>query len=117
MDLTKRFEEATAYASVSVASLEPHRQYPICRAKRLSTKFEMSVVFTLRCSNTNFVQVFLPQRYSDVVSDADLESINSKAVALNLVYKGVCEPSKAYLLAIEPQIYLYICISFPNTPT
>jgi len=34
--------------------------------------------------------------------DADLESNNSKAVSLNLMYRGVCESSKAYLLAIEP---------------
>jgi len=77
MELGKRFDEATAYAPFSVSSLEPHKLCPI-------------------------VQVFLPQRYSDVMKDADLESINSKAVALNLVYRGVCDSSKAYLLAIEP---------------
>jgi len=102
MDLAKRSEEATAYASVSIASLETHRQYPIVRAKRLSTKFRMSVVFTLWSSDTNVVQVFLPQRYSDVVTDTDIESINSGTVELNLVYKGVCESSRAYLLAVEP---------------
>jgi len=95
MDLGKRFEEATAYASVSVSSLEPHKQYPIVRAKRLSTRFGMSVGFSLRASDTSVVKVFLPQSYSDVVTDADMESINSGAVALNLVYKDVCETSKA----------------------
>ena len=102
MDLGKRFEEATAYASVSVASLEPHERYPIVRAKRLSTKFGMSGVFTLRSSDTTIVQIFLPQRHSDVVTDVDIQSINSGAVELILVYKGVCESSKAYLLAVEP---------------
>ena len=102
MDLGKRFEEATAYASVSVCSLEPHKQYPITRAKRISTKYGLSVVLTLRGSDSGVVQVFQPQRYSDVMTDADLESINSKEVALHLVYKGVCESSKAYLHAIEP---------------
>ena len=62
----------------------------------------MSVVFTLRSSDTTIVQVFLPQRYSDVATDADIHSINSGAVELNLVYKVVCESSKAYLLAIDP---------------
>ena len=62
----------------------------------------MSVVLTLRSSDTNIVQVFLPQRYSDVLTDTDIQSINSGAVDLNLVYKGVCESSKAYLLAVEP---------------
>jgi len=102
MDLGKRFEEAIAYASVSVSSLEPHKLYPIFRAKRISTKYGQAVVLTLKAPNAGIVQIFLPQRYSDVMMDANLESINSKAVALNLVYRGVCESSKAYLLAIEP---------------
>ena len=91
MDLGKRFEEATAYASVSVATLEPQKRYPIIRAKGLSTKYGMSVVCTLRSFDTSTVQVFLPQRYSDVVTDADIQSINSGALSLTLVYKGVCE--------------------------
>jgi len=62
----------------------------------------MSVVFTLQSSDTTIDQVFQPQRYNDIVTDADIHSINSGAVELNLVYKGVCESSKAYLLAIDP---------------
>ena len=69
MDLTKRFEEATAYASVNVNTLEPHKLYPIIRAKRILTKYGPSVVLTLRIAETYIVQVFLPKRYSDVVSD------------------------------------------------
>ena len=101
MDLAKRFEEATAYASVNVTSLEPHKLYPIIRAKRFSTKYGPIVVLTLRISETSIVQVFLPKRYSEVMSDADVDSFNSKAVALHLVYKWACESSKSYLLAIE----------------
>jgi len=101
IDLIKRFEEATAYASVSVSSLEPHTKYPITRAKRISTKYGLSVVLTLRGPYSGVVQVFLPQLYSDVMTEADLECINIKEVTLHLVYKGVCESSKAYLLAIE----------------
>jgi len=97
MDLGKRFEEAIAYASVSVSSLQPHKQYPIVRAKGISTKY--GLVLTLQGPDAGIVQVFLPQRYSDVMMDADLDSNNSKVVPLNLVYRGVCE---AYLLAIEP---------------
>ena len=61
----------------------------------------MSVVFTLRKPDANVVQVFLPQRYSDIVSEADILSINSECTDMNLVYKGVCESSKAFILAIE----------------
>jgi len=102
MDLAKRFEEASAYAAVSVSSLDAHTPYPITRAKRISTKYGLAVVLTLQSPDEGVVQVFLPQRYSDVITDSDLTSINSKAVTLNLVYKGVCDSSKSYLLAIEP---------------
>jgi len=95
MDLTKRFEEATAYASFNVNTLEPHKMYPIIRAKRIPTKYGPTFVRTLRIAETNIVQLFLPKRYSDVVSDSDIDAINSKAVSLHLVYKGVCESSKS----------------------
>ena len=101
MDLTKRFEEATAYAPVNVNTLEPHKLYTIIRAKRIPTKYGLSVVLTLRIAETNNVQIFLPKCYSDVVSDSDIDAIDSKAFSLHLVYKGVCESFKSYLLAIE----------------
>ena len=78
MDLTKRFEEATAYASVNVNTLEPHKLYAIISPKRIPTKYGLSVVLPLRIAETNNVQGFLPKRYSDVVSDADIDAINSK---------------------------------------
>jgi len=46
MDLTKLFEEATAYASVNVNTLQPHKLYPIIRAKRIPTKYGPTVVLT-----------------------------------------------------------------------
>jgi len=100
-DLTKRFEETTAYALVNVNNLEQHKLYPIIREKIKPTKYGLSVLLNLRIAETNIVQVFLPKRYGEVVSDADIDAINSKAVSLHLVYKGVCESSKSYLLAFE----------------
>jgi len=91
MDLTKFFEEATAYASVNVNTLEPHKLYPILRAKRISTTYGLSVVLT-RIAETNIVQIFLPKHYSDVVSVADIDDINSKADSLHLVFKGNANP-------------------------
>ena len=58
-------------------------------------------LYWLRIAENNIVQVFLPKRYSDVMSNADIDAIHSKAVSLHLMYKGVCESSKSYLLAIE----------------
>jgi len=101
MDMGKRFEDASAFAAVSVSSLEPNTPYPITRATRINTKYGVAVVLTLQSPDDSVVQVFLPQRYSDVITDTDLTSINPKAVVLSLVYKGVCDSSKSYLLAIE----------------
>ena len=106
MDLGKRFEDATAFATtaytaVSVSSLEPNTPYPITRAKRLNTKYGVAVVLTLLGPVDSTLQVFLPQRYSEIITDTDLTSINTKAVALSLVYKGVCPATRSYLLAIE----------------
>ena len=62
MDLTKRFEESTAYASVNVKTLEPYKLYPIVRAKRIPAKYGPRVVLNLRIAETNIVLVFLPKR-------------------------------------------------------
>jgi len=43
MDLSKRFEKETSYASVNVNTLEPHKVYPIIRAKRIPTKYEFQL--------------------------------------------------------------------------
>ena len=46
-------------------------------------------------------QVFLPQEYSDVETDDDIEKINTNAVSLYVVYRGVCATNISYLLALE----------------
>jgi len=101
MDLAKRFEEATSSISVNISSLVMNKLYPIVRAKRINTKFGTTVLLSIRDSDEKIVQIFLPKRYSYVVSDDDMEKINSEAVYLNLVYKGICDASKSYLLAID----------------
>jgi len=55
MDLTKRFEEATAYASVNFNTLEPHKLYPIVSAKIIPTKYGPNFVLTLRIAENNDV--------------------------------------------------------------
>jgi len=101
MDLAKRFEKATSSTLVNISSLEMNKLYPIVRAKRINTKFGSTVLLSIRDSEPKIVQIFLPKRYSDVVSDDDMGKNNSKAVSLNLIYKGICDTSKSYLLAIE----------------
>jgi len=80
----------------TLQSTSPHWNpfilYPIIRAKRIPTKYGHTVVLTLRVSETSIVQVFLPKRYSEVMSDTNMDSINSKAVSLHLVYREFVNP-------------------------
>jgi len=101
MELAKKFEDATSCQSVNINSLETDKKYPIVRAKRMTSKFGPTVLLTIRDSESTTVKIFLPKRYSAVVSDEDVEKINNKLVSLNLIYMGICEKSRYYLLKIE----------------
>ena len=54
-------------------------------------------------SPTSSVKVFLSRRYRDVMSDEDLEAINTQRVALLLVYKGKYARSNSYILGRKRQ--------------
>jgi len=104
MDLEKKFEDATASAScasVNIRSLILNRPYPIVCAKRITTKFGSTVLLSIRDIDVQLLQIFPPKRYASVVSDEDIAKIISRSIYLNLVYKGMCEKTKSYLLAID----------------
>jgi len=101
MELAEKFEEATSCQSVNINSLDTDKKYPIVRSKRITSKFGPTVLLTIRDSESTTIQTFLPKRYSAVVSDDDIEKINNKVVSLNLMYMGICEKSRSYLLKIE----------------
>ena len=104
MILAKKFEDASVIASsasVNISSLILNRPYPIVRAKRITTTFESTDLLSIRDFDEHLVQIFLPKRYASVISDEDIAKINSSSIHLNLVYKGICERNKSYLLAID----------------
>jgi len=101
MELEKKFEVATSCQSVNINSLHTDKKYPIVRAKRMTSKFGPTVLLTIRDSESTIVQTFLPKRYRAVVSEDDIEKINNKLVSLNLIYMGIREKSRSYLLKIE----------------
>jgi len=101
MELATGFEEATSSTSVNISSLVINRLYPTVDAKRINTKYGPSVLLSIRDSDEKLLQIFLPKRYANVVSDEDMEKINSRSVYLILVYKVICETTRSYLLAID----------------
>jgi hypothetical protein len=101
MDLKKRFQAATSCSSVKIGDLEVERKYPIIRAERVETKFGQSVLLTILDSPMKSIKVFLPKSYSAVMTDVDIDDINSKRVSLHLIYKGTCVKTKSYISAIE----------------
>ena len=104
MKFGKRFEEApatTANTSISIYSLVMNRPYPIVHAKRVNTKYGPTVLLSLRDNYEKLVRIFLPKRYANVVTDEDMEKNNSRSVYPSLVYKGICELTRSYLLAID----------------
>ena len=108
MDIAKRFEEATAYATVNISSLGINKLYPTVNTKRITTKYGPSVLLSIRESEARLLQLFLPKRHCAMISDGDMDKINNKAVSINFVCTGLCETSKSYLLGIKYYILHYI---------
>ena len=89
MDLETKFQAATSCNSLRIGVLEVERKYPIIQAERVETKFGQSVLLTILDSPIKSIKVFLPKRYSAVMTDVDIDDINSKRVPLHLIFKGI----------------------------
>ena len=101
MDLAQRFEEATSYATISINSLEIYKLYPIVSTKGMTTKYGPTILLSIRETEARIFQLFIPKLHFAVISDDDMDKINTKAGSLNLVFKGLYETSKLYLLGID----------------
>jgi len=66
-------------------------------------------MLSIRDLDEQLVQIFLPKRYSNCVSDEDMAKINSRTIYLNLVYKGMCEKTKSYLLVVDSKCVSQLC--------
>lgn len=100
MSLAQRFMEASTCLTVKIGSLETEKPYPITHAQRVATKFGPTILMSIRESEFSLKKVFLPRRYSGVVSDDDIDRINSGRAKLHLIYKGVCKQTTGFLLSI-----------------
>ena len=103
MEFDRKFENDTSCRSISLGSLEPDRAYSIVHAKCINTRCEHSVLVAIIDSPSSSVNVFLSRCYGDVVSDEDLEAINSQHVALLPIHMGTCPRSNSYILDLKRQ--------------
>jgi uncharacterized protein (DUF58 family) len=101
MDLVQKFQAANLCRHVNIGSLAIGRPYPIQYAVRVTTRYGSSVVMVLQDSPTSTVRVIIPRRYGVLITDSDMTNINSRAVALNLIYSGTCATTNSYMLSIE----------------
>ena len=98
MSLAQKFVEASTCHTVKIGSLDTEKPYQITHAQRLGTRFGPTVILSIRESEFGLKKVFLPRRYSDVITDEDIERFNQGK--LYLIYKGVCELTNGFLLSI-----------------
>jgi hypothetical protein len=101
MDLRKKSQDVGSCITLPVDRLQVDKKYSIEFAKRVYTRFGPTILLTLADPVLRPLKVFLPRRYADVFSDADVEDINSSKVRLHLVYKGQCTETKSFKLEIE----------------
>jgi hypothetical protein len=100
MYLARKFLEASACITVKIESLDYEKPYPIQHAQRVGTRFWPTVLLSICDSEFTLKKVFLPRSYSEVVTDEDIDRINSGRAKLYLIYSGVCAQTNGFLLSI-----------------
>jgi hypothetical protein len=82
--------------TIKIGSQDTEKPYTITHAQRVGTRFGPTVLVFIR--ESEFVlKVFLPRRYSDVITDEDIERFNK--AKLYLIYSGVCEQTNGFILS------------------
>ena|SRR5215471_19336206 len=103
MDLATKVATANASHVVPLGSLEVNFLHKILHAERVVTRYGPSVILTIARSTQNMVRVFLPRRYASLFTDGDIEGLNNqRIVSQDLVYRGKCDKTGAYIIDIQP---------------
>jgi hypothetical protein len=95
----KKFQEAASIYPIKINIMEEDRKHPITKAEKMDTKFGPTVLLSIKESQYNFVK-YLCRNGVDR-SSLTKEFIKSQRVTLNLMYRGICEKTKSYILTIE----------------
>jgi hypothetical protein len=87
MSLAKKLVESSSCDTIKIGSLDHGKPYPITQAQRVGTRCGPTILLTIRESELGLKKIFLPRRYSDVITDEDIESFNQGK--LYEIYRGV----------------------------
>ena len=104
MSLVTRFQEASTCYTIKIGSLQIDRPYPITYGERIDTRFGPAVLLSIRDSTFSIKKVFLPRRYSEVITDDDIAGINSARTKIYLVYRGTCMQSGGHVLTLREEL-------------
>ena len=92
MALSQRFNNVTCEVT-HVSLLEVNRKYPIEHAQRVTTRFGVTILLSIRdTSIQRLLKLFLPQRYAAIFKDDDVTAINEGSAEWNLVSKDIAIP-------------------------
>jgi hypothetical protein len=94
--------EASACSTVNFGSLDAQKPYQITHAQSVGTRFGPTVLTSIRESDFALRKEFLPRRYSEVITDEDIERSNQGKLILiyNDVGVCVCDQTNGFLLFI-----------------
>jgi hypothetical protein len=87
MELAARFRRVACSIRIPVAAMVKGRRYHIEHAER----DDDIVILTISRDDAEALFVIrLPVFYSDVITDVDIEQINSKGMCMYIIYRGFC---------------------------
>jgi hypothetical protein len=100
VDLVRKFDEEATCDLIPIDKLQVDVQHTILRAERVYSRYEPSIVLTLRGPESRRYRVYLPRRYCDLITDEDIKDINDRKNVFALVYKGTCRSTNQHLLRL-----------------
>ena len=102
MDVCGKFGLCNNSTTIRLSSLDINRKYQIMSAERTSTRYGPAILLTIYTSHAAVARTFLPRRYTELVTSADVSAINSGEIQLALVYRGQEPNTNSFIVDLCP---------------
>jgi len=97
--MEQKFKMASSARLVSAMSLVVGRRYPILGGERAVTRFGPTIILRLSESQNSIIKICLPKRYMEVITDDDLNTLNTGPETYDLISEGMSQ--NALVLKME----------------